>query len=145
MISTNGSRGRQFVDTNVLVYAHDKTAGDKQLRARELIEHLWDTGQGYLSLQVLQEFYVTVTRKWVYQLPTTAAIQLLKDFSRWNVHRPTSRDLVAAAMLQQQYQISFWDALILTSAQRCKCTIVWSEDLNTGQSYQNVTVRSPFR
>ena len=57
------SGNRQFVDTNVLVYAHDVTAGDKHSRARALVEELWDTREGCLSVQVLQEFFVTTTRK----------------------------------------------------------------------------------
>ena len=144
MIFTNGIKGRQFLDTNILVYAHDKTEGRKQALAQELIVHLWETGQGCLSLQVLQEFYVTVTRKWAHPLPFNYAIRLLEDFSQWNVHRPTVSDLVDAARLQQQVQISFWDALILTSAKRLECETVWSEDLNAGQHYEDIVVRSPF-
>ena len=144
MISTNGNKDLHFVDTNILVYAHDRSAGDKHLRARELVANLWATKQGCLSLQVLQEFYVTVTLKVAEPLPIDTAIQVLRDLSLWHVHRPTVDDLVEAAMLQQQYKLSYWDALIVQSAKRMDCKVIWSEDLNTGQRYQNIPIRSPF-
>jgi predicted nucleic acid-binding protein len=145
MTFTNGIRGFQFVDTNILVYLHDFSAGKKQTLAWELATHLWDTGEGCVSLQVLQEFYVTVTRKWIHPLPIPLAIQVIQDLAQWRVHRPTVNDLVAAANLQQQYQISYWDALIINSAKQLNCTVIWSEDLNTGQHYQGIPVRSPFQ
>jgi predicted nucleic acid-binding protein len=82
MTFMNGIRGRQFVDTNILVYVNDNSAGNKQVRARELVTHLWETNQGCVSIQVLQEFYVTVTHKWKIPLPVTSAIQIVRDLSQ---------------------------------------------------------------
>jgi predicted nucleic acid-binding protein len=92
----------------------------------------------------MQEFYVTATRKGPAPLSIDTAIQALRNLSHWNVHRPTVDDLIDAARLQKQYQLSYWDALIVQSAIQMNCTVIWSEDFNTGQSYQNVIVRSPF-
>jgi predicted nucleic acid-binding protein len=135
---------RQFVDTNVLVYAHDQSAGVKHEQAKRLLANLWQSEQGCLSIQVLQEFYVTVTRKLKRPLPATTAAQLIADLGVWRVHRPTVTDLLEAITLQERYQISFWDAMILQSALQLNCPIVWSEDLNDGQQYGQSRVQNPF-
>jgi len=75
------SGNRQFVDTNVLVYAYDVTAGDKHSRARALVNELWDTREGCLSVQVLQEFFVTTTRKIPRPLEAPAAAQIIDDLT----------------------------------------------------------------
>ena len=90
------SGNRQFVDTNILVYAHDVTAGDKHSRARALVEELWDTRQGCLSVQVLQEFFVTTTRKIPKPLEAPAAAQIIDDLAHWHVHAPADTDVRAA-------------------------------------------------
>ena len=141
----NETKGLQFVDTNILVYAHDSSAGNKHLRAQELMLHLWETRQGCLSIQVLQEFYVTATRKGLSPLPTQIVTRIIRDLSLWPVHSPTVDDLIEASTIQQQYLISYWDALIVQSAKQMNCTVIWSEDFNTGQSYQNIAARSPFQ
>lgn len=140
----NGDSGRQFVDTNVLVYAHDRSAGEKHTRARELVLALWESGDGCLSVQVLQEFYVTVTRKVADPIGLHMAAQLVADLGAWTVHRPGVEDVLDAIRLQARYAISFWDAMILTSAGQLSCDMLWSEDLNAGQTYGAVEVRNPF-
>ena len=135
---------RQFVDTNILVYAHDLSAGQKHSRAQELIRDLWQSGEGCLSIQVLQEFYVTVTHKVAKPLPAGAAAQIIADLSVWEVHCPGVQDLLDAIRLQDRYQISFWDAMILASALQLGCQVLWSEDLNPGQVYDQMQVQSPF-
>lgn len=133
----------EFVDTNVLIYAYDRTAGDRHLRAKVLVAELWKSRRGCLSVQVLQEFYVVGVRK----LTQTASSELrliLSDLALWRVHTPDTSDVLAAADLHQRYQVSFWDAMVLQSAGRLACAVVWSEDLNPGQSYQGVRVMSPF-
>ncbi|MFO7538870.1 MAG: PIN domain-containing protein [Chloroflexota bacterium] len=135
---------RQFVDTNVLVYAHDQSAEGKHQQAGELVASLWQSEEGCLSVQVLQEFYVTVTRKLKRPLPPNEAAQLIADLGLWRVHRPTVTDILDAIQLQERYQVSFWDAMILQSAAQLKCSIVWSEDLNDGQIYGQVRVQNPF-
>ena len=138
----NGNR--QFIDTNVLVYAHDVTAGDKHSRARALVEELWDTRQGCVSVQVLQEFFVTTTRKIPKPLDAPAAAQIIDDLAHWHVHAPAVSDVVAAIEIHQRTGASFWDAMILRSAKELGCQILHSEDLNAGQEYDGVGVRNPF-
>jgi predicted nucleic acid-binding protein len=135
---------RQFVDTNVLVYAYDATAGVKGERARALIADLWRSAEGCLSLQVLQEFFVTVTRKVARPIPATRVEKLVADLSRWTLHAPGREDLLAAIELHRQKKISLWDALILRSARQLGCETLWSEDLNAGQAFDRVKIRNPF-
>jgi len=134
----------QFVDTNILIYAHDLSSGEKHTHARKLIQELWQSGEGCLSIQVLQEFYVNVTQKVPKPLAPEAAAQIIADLSVWQVHRPGVEDVLDAIRLQGRYQISFWDAMIIASAAQLGCHSLWSEDLNPGQVYDQVTVLSPF-
>lgn len=136
--------GYQFVDTNILVYAHDTSAGAKRDCAAALLEELWESRTGCLSIQVVQEFYVTITRKVARPLEGGAAAQILADLSVWRVQVPDVRDVLAAIELQRRYGIAFWDAMILQSAARLGCETVWSEDLNPGQLYGEVQVVNPF-
>ena len=135
---------RTFVDTNVLVYAHDVSAGDKHDRARALLGDLWDSREGCLSVQVLQEFFVTTTRKIPKPLGASAAGQIINDLALWHVHAPTARDVLAAIDIHQQTGASFWDSMILRSAQDLNCQTLYSEDLNFGQIYAGVRVSNPF-
>ena len=137
-------RALQFVDTNILIYAHDVSAGQKHHRAEQLIRDLWQSEQGCLSIQVLQEFYVNVTQKVAKPLSAEAAEQIIADLAVWEVHRPGVKDVLDAIRLQKRYQVSFWDAMILVSAAQLGCQILWSEDLNPGQVYDQVEVQSPF-
>lgn len=134
----------EFVDTNVLVYAHDRSAGAKYSAARALLQRLWESGTGCLSLQVLQEFYVTVTRKVAQPLPLDEAAQIVRDLCFWRVYAPVSEDLLGAIDFQRQFQLSFWDAMVLYAARRMDCEVLWSEDLSDGQIYDTIQVRNPF-
>ena len=134
----------QFVDTNVLVYAHDQSAGEKHKRARQLIGVLWENQTGCLSIQVLQEFYVNVTQKVARPLKPEVAGQIISDLAVWQIHEPGVADVLDAIRLQSRYQLSFWDAMMLASAAALGCKIVWSEDLNPGQQYDQVFVSNPF-
>lgn len=134
----------QFVDTNVLVYAHDISAGAKHKRAEQLVAQLWQAGNGCLSIQVLQEFYVTVTRKVAMPLTCEAAAQLVGDLSVWRIHAPNVTDILEAIKMQQRYGLSFWDAMIVCSAAQAGCDVLWSEDLGPGQKYGAVTALNPF-
>lgn len=133
----------QFVDTNLLVYAHDSSAGLKHEQARTLLQALWRERNDALSIQVLQEFHATVTRKVARPLALETSAQILGDLSVWPVHRPDANDVLAAIQLQARWPLSFWNAMILTSARRLGCAAVWSEDLGTGADY-GVLVRNPF-
>ncbi|HHY45748.1 MAG TPA: PIN domain-containing protein [Firmicutes bacterium] len=139
-----GDFGRQFVDTNILVYAHDVSAGIKHHRARTLITDLWNTGNGCISLQVLQEFYVTVCQKTRKPLGPEVAARIISSLSQWHLHVPDVEDILEAIDVHQRNRLSFWDALIICSAKRLGCDVVWTEDLNPGQSYEGIKVLNPF-
>jgi len=138
------SDNRSFVDTNILVYAHDETAGQKRERARSILAELWASGEGCLSVQVLQEFFVTVTRKVPKPLDAVSAAAIITDLSHWRVHSPGSNDVLSAIDSHRRQDISFWDAMIVCSAASLGCGRLYSEDLNPGQLYEGVRVRNPF-
>jgi predicted nucleic acid-binding protein len=134
----------QFVDSNVLIYAQDLSAGAKHDRARELMAQLWADRAGGLSIQVFQEFYVNITRKVAQPMTPEAAAEIIADLAVWQVHRPDVSDVLEAIRIQTSQQLSFWDAMILTSAHQLGCEVLWSEDLSAGQIYEGVKVRNPF-
>jgi predicted nucleic acid-binding protein len=136
--------GREFVDSNVLVYAYDRTAGEKGEQARALVADLWKERRGCLSLQVLQEFFVSVTRKVSPRLSFAEAAVRIRHYCEWILHEPSREDLLAAIELQDSLKITLWDAMVVQSARRLGCRILWSEDLNHGQTYAGVTVHNPF-
>ena len=135
----------RFVDTNVLVYAHDDSAGAKRDQARLLVEQLWGSREGCLSVQVLQEFFVTVTRKIAKPLGPETAKEIVADLSHWHMHVPAADDVLGAIGIHQRAEISFWDAMIVRSAAEMGCAVLCSEDLNAGQEYSGVRVENPFR
>ncbi|MCA9917418.1 MAG: PIN domain-containing protein [Anaerolineales bacterium] len=140
----NDDGSYQFVDTNVLVYAYDGSQGQKQTQARQLLQQLWQQQVGCISIQVLQEFYVTVTRKLANPLAPADASQIIADLGLWRVHQPQVEDVLSAIQLQQRYQLSFWDSLIVRSASQLGCSLIWTEDLNDGQQIEGCTIQSPF-
>lgn len=133
-----------FIDTNILVYAFDISAGDKHAIASQLVSTWWEEGTGCLSLQVLQEFYVTVTLKIARPLVGQLARQIIADLAHWRIHSPDPNDLISAIDLQQEYQISFWDATIVQSASRMGCATLYSEDFSHGQVYAGIKAVNPF-
>jgi predicted nucleic acid-binding protein len=140
----NDNFKRQFIDTNVLVYAHDRSAGKKYERARKLLTNLWESRQGCISIQVLQEFYVTVVQKIAKPILTDKAARIITDLKEWNVHIPDVNDILYAIDIQQRNKLSFWDSLIICSAKKLNCDVIWSEDLNDGQYYEEIVVINPF-
>lgn len=135
----------EFVDTNILVYAYDPTSPAKHKAARHLMEDLWNRGEGRLSVQVLQEFFWTVTRKVPRPLSPALAREPVADFSTWTTFVPDAGDVLAAIDLGQEQQISFWDAMIVLAAIRSNCSTLWSEDMAHGSQYDSLLVRNPFR
>ena len=138
------SQDRHFVDTSILVYAHDASAGGKHQQAKRLLERLWASGQGCLSLQVLQEFYVTITRKVPRPVDPADARLMVLNLSRWMVHAPTVDDVLGAIDAQTRLGLSFWDAMIVHSAARLGCRRLYTEDLSDGQLYMGVVAANPF-
>jgi predicted nucleic acid-binding protein len=136
--------GREFADANVLVYAFDKSAGAKRVRAKDLLDRLWLEGTGCLSVQVLQEFFVTVTRKVPNPLTVDDATARIREFGTWRVFAPRTDDVLAAIALHKKSKLSFWDALIVESASQLGCATLWTEDLTDGQTIADVRVRNPF-
>lgn len=140
----NDNFKRQFIDTNVLVYAHDRSAGEKYERARKLLTNLWNSRQGCISIQVLQEFYVTMVKKISKTILSDSAARIITDLKEWNVHVPDVNDILYAIDIQQRNKLSFWDSMIICSAKKLNCDVIWSEALNHGQYYEEVVVMNPF-
>jgi predicted nucleic acid-binding protein len=134
----------QFVDTNVVLYAYDASAGDRHRVARDLVGKLGRERSGALSVQVLQEFYVNAVEKIAVPLSPDEARERLRALGRWPVHTPVPADVIAASALSEDHRISFWDAMIIRSASRIGRDVLWSEDLNTGQTVAGVEIRNPF-
>ena len=132
------------MDTNILLYAFDTSAGEKRMRALELFGEVWRAGNGCVSVQVLQEFYVNATRKLKNPLTLETARRIIVSLSRWEVHAPDAEDVLAAIDLQRSAQLSFWDAMVVSSAGKLGCSVLYSEDLNAGQAIAGVTVVNPF-
>jgi predicted nucleic acid-binding protein len=133
-----------FVDTNVLIYAEDRDAKEKHLVARDLILELWESREGVLSVQVLQEFYVNVTRKLKKPLSAGKAREIVEEYLTWTVIDNTGRMLLDAMELQRKAQLSFWDSLVVQAAIDAGCDKLYTEDLNAGQQFGSVTIVNPF-
>lgn len=137
-------RDRVFVDSNVLVYAHDLDAKEKHSRAVEILRQLWENRNGVLSTQVLQELYVNLTRKIPRPLAKPTAREVVRNYSRWQVETIRSADVFRASEIEEASQISFWDALIVVAAASGGASRLLSEDLNAGQVIAGVTIENPF-
>ena len=133
-----------FVDTNILVYAHDHAAGTKHERARSLIERLWKSGAGVLSTQVLQELCVNLRRKAARPLSIEQTSKVIQDYMRWDIVVNTAESIVEALAIENRYKIAFWDALILQAAGVSGASVVYSEDLSDGQFYGPLRVVNPL-
>jgi predicted nucleic acid-binding protein len=135
---------RCFIDTNILVYAHDRASGTKHERARSLVEQLWHSGDGVLSTQVLQELCVNLRRNIATPLSVEECRQIVRDYSNWQVVINTSESILRALEMEMRFRISFWDALILQAASTAGASVVYSEDLAPDQQYGPVRVVNPF-
>ena len=133
-----------FVDTNVLVYAYDRGAGSRHERAQSLLEKLWKEGNGILSTQVLQEFYVNVRRKAKRPVSIEQAKSLISDYLSWDPIVNDGATMLEAIDVEQRYQLSFWDSLIVVAAQKGGASVLFSEDFNHGQKFGSVVVQNPF-
>jgi len=132
-----------FIDTNILVYAHDADAGEKHSRAKALIEKLWTNRETpSLSVQVLQELHVNLVRNGA---TAEASARIVERYLSWRVVDNTRHLLRQAFAEQQRWNISFWDSLIIAAARRARASTVWSEDLNAGQDYGGVLVANPLK
>lgn len=135
--------GKTFVDTNVLIYAHDVDAGRKHDTAKTILRELWSERKGVLSLQVLQEFYVNVTRKIATPLSKDSARLVVSSYGIWCTET-TLTDITAAFRIEDESHIGFWDALIISSAAKSGASQILSEDLNSGQRIFGIQIVNPF-
>ncbi|MGA9389054.1 MAG: PIN domain-containing protein [Candidatus Sulfotelmatobacter sp.] len=134
---------KTFVDTNVLIYAHDVDAKAKHEKAKNILRELWTHRTGALSTQVLQEFYVNVTRKIAKPLSKVEARLIVNSYSIW-CSETTPAEIAAAFRIEDESRIGFWDALIVASAVKSGATRIFSEDLNAQQKIAGIRVENPF-
>ena len=136
---------KYFVDTNILMYAHDTSAGEKHQRAKALVEQLWRDRTGIVSTQVLQELAVNLRRKASKPLDARATREVVADYLAWRVVVNNGESILEALELEIRYQLSFWDALVLQAAQSSGAELLYSEDLSDGQLYGPIRVINPLR
>jgi len=138
------SAGSVFVDTNILVYAYDSSAGDKHEIAKKEIAALWDSGQGHISTQVLQELYVTLTKKVPKPISPDLAKPIIQDFLKWKVVINDGISILEAIEIQKQYRFGFWDALIVQAAVKGGAGVLLTEDFESGRLIDGVRIQNPF-
>jgi predicted nucleic acid-binding protein len=136
--------GRSFLDTNVLVYLFDGDSAEKQARARELLRDLGPSGDLALSTQVLQEFYVSVTRKLAVPLSTEEAERAVRELIALPVAHVDPQTVLSAIALSRQHTVSFWDALIVQAALDLGCDRVLTEDMPHGRTFGALRIENPF-
>lgn len=136
---------KYFVDTNILMYAHDASAGEKHERAKALVEELWRDRTGVVSTQVLQELSVNLRKKVRRPLDVKATRDIIADYLTWQVVVNGGESILEALDLEARFQISFWDALVLQAAQVSGAEVLYSEDLSDGQTYGSVRIANPLR
>lgn len=136
-------RSRSFLDSNILVYTDDAGASaEKQAAALSLVEHCRSEGSGAVSTQVLQEYFVTSTKK--LGVPVEVARRKTELFARFNLVSVGLDDILAAVDLHRLHQFSFWDALVIRTALRSGCSVLYSEDLQTGRKINGLEIVNPF-
>lgn len=135
---------RVFVDTNVLIYAHDLDAGPKHAVASAILRDLWSSRLGVLSTQVLQEFYVNVTQKIPAPLPRATARQIVRGYFVWHVEVLAPAMILKASDIEERHHLSFWDALIVAAALEGGARKLLTEDLNPGQTLEGMEIENPF-
>jgi predicted nucleic acid-binding protein len=134
-----------FVDTNVLVYARDTADPVKQARASEWVAALWEGGEGRVSVQVLQEYYVTTTRKLHPGLEPEDARADVLDLAAWSPVVADTQMIASAWSIEDRFGLSFWDSLIVAAAQVARCDVVLTEDLQHGMDLDGVRIADPFQ
>lgn len=133
-----------FVDTNVLIYSHDLDAGAKHDAAAALVRDIWERRHGVISTQVLQEFYVNVTRKISMPLSHARARGILQCYFSWQVELNSSETILFASEIEERHQLAFWDAMTVAAAVRGGAELILTEDLNHGQVIEGVQIQNPF-
>jgi predicted nucleic acid-binding protein len=141
MISMND---KIFVDTNILIYCFDDADPTKKKKAVQIMDELWDTSKGVLSLQVLKEFFVTVTEKLANKMEFRDAKAAIMDLLSWNIFYETRSSMEKTLEIIQRYRLSLWDANIISAAILSDCATVYSEDLQHNQTIDGVQIVNPL-
>ena len=136
--------GLTFVDTNILVYARDAGEPAKQARAMDVLRVLWKSRLGRVSQQVLQEYYVTVTRKLKPGLPKEEARDDIAALLAWRPLAPSGSTLSKAWEIEDRFGLTWWDSLIVAAALANRCNLLLSEDLQDGQQIDGLRIQNPF-
>jgi len=136
---------RVFVDTNVIVYAYDKDAGKKHRIAADIMKDLWRSGLGTISTQILQEFFVTLTKKISAPMDISVVRETIRRLSKWDVAIIDVDTIIRATELQERYNYSFWDSLVVAAAIASGVRTIFSEDLSDGQTIEGLTIKNPFQ
>lgn len=136
---------RVFVDTNVIVYAYDKDAGKKHRIAVDIMKDLWRSGRGTISTQILQEFFVTLTKKISAPMDISVVRETIRRLSKWDVAIIDVDTIIRATELQERYNYSFWDSLVVAAAIASGVRTIFSEDLSDGQTIEGITIKNPFQ
>ncbi|MFA5822190.1 MAG: PIN domain-containing protein [Thermodesulfovibrionales bacterium] len=137
--------GKIFLDTNILIYAHDADSGDKHIIAKNIVKELWDKKNGVLSTQVLQEFYVNVTKKIPRPVAPIEAREIIRAYSSWEIRDNSIMSVIRASEIEEKYKLSFWDSLIVVAAYSAKVEKILTEDLNEGQVIEGILIENPFK
>jgi predicted nucleic acid-binding protein len=135
---------KAFIDTNIIIYAYDVTAGKKHETARTIITDLWHSGLGVISTQVLQEFFVNVVQKIPKPVDKQQAKEIVRDFLKWHVVVNSGDSIVDAIDICLRFEYSFWDSMIIEAAIKGGAAALISEDLQDDQVISGVTIKNPF-
>jgi predicted nucleic acid-binding protein len=142
---TSMPEGKMFVDTNILIYAFDVSAGEKHQVASHILTDLWNSGLGVLSTQVLQEFYINVVQKIQKPIDQKIAQEIIRDLLKWHVVVNNGDSILDAIDISEKHGYSFWDSLVIEAALTGGVSVLLSEDLQHGQAISGVTIRNPFK
>lgn len=134
-----------FLDTDILVYAFDVSAGQKHEVAKRIVIDLWNTKDGILSTQVLQEFFVSVTRKIPKPMDAGLAREIVSDFLKWHIVINDENSLLEAIDIHIRYNYSFWDSLLIQAAIRSGAVLLLTEDLTDSQEIKGISIKNPFK
>jgi len=136
---------KTFIDTNIIIYAYDVTAGKKHEAAGNILAELWNSGLGVISTQVLQELFVNVVQKIPKPMDKQQAKKIVRDLLKWHVVVNTGDSIIEAIDISSKSGYSFWDSMIIQAAITGGAAILMSEDFQDGQRINGVTIRNPFK
>jgi predicted nucleic acid-binding protein len=137
-------KDKVFLDTNILIYAHDIDAGIKHDVALSILKTIWQEETGIISTQVIQEFYVNVTRKIPNPITPVQARGIILNYFSWQVEAVEPHTILSASEIEEKYLLSFWDSLIIATASQSEAAKILTEDLNHGQTIEGVLIENPF-